>query len=63
MPALSRPEWRSLLADVNLYRVGHHGSRNATPRQLWDLFKHAGSARMQDEEAGDSFCSELEIAL
>ena len=24
---------------VELYKVGHHGSRNATPRSLWKLFK------------------------
>ena len=27
-----------LLKNVNLYKVGHHGSRNATPRTLWNLF-------------------------
>jgi beta-lactamase superfamily II metal-dependent hydrolase len=53
--ALSRPEWRRLLADVSLYKVGHHGSRNATPRQLWDLFRLAGSAKMPDRIA--TLCS------
>ncbi len=33
---------RKLLADVNLYKVGHHGSRNATPITLWNLFKNRG---------------------
>jgi hypothetical protein len=28
---------------VNLYKVGHHGSRNATPKSLWDLFGSRGS--------------------
>jgi hypothetical protein len=42
--ALSKPEWRKLLADVNLYKVGHHGSLNATPKSLWALFKKKGSA-------------------
>lgn len=28
------------LADVDLYKVGHHGSLNATPKTLWNLFKH-----------------------
>jgi hypothetical protein len=41
--ALSKPEWRKLLADVNLYKVGHHGSLNATPKSLWALFKKKGS--------------------
>jgi hypothetical protein len=26
------------LRDVDLYKVGHHGSLNATPRTLWNLF-------------------------
>ena len=34
-----------LLADVDLYKVGHHGSGNATPKSLWGLFRHKGSAR------------------
>jgi len=40
--ALSKPKWRKLLEDVSLYKVGHHGSLNATPKPLWELFKHAG---------------------
>jgi len=40
--ALRNPEWRRLLADVNLYKVGHHGSLNATPKSLWHLFQHKG---------------------
>lgn len=28
-----------LLADVELYKVGHHGSRNATPKSLWAMFR------------------------
>ena len=31
---------RELLADVTLYKVGHHGSLNATPKTLWKLFQH-----------------------
>ena len=27
-----------LLDDVDLYKVGHHGSRNATPRSMWNRF-------------------------
>lgn len=38
--ALSKPSIRKLLADVNLYKVGHHGSLNATPKTLWNLFRH-----------------------
>jgi len=31
---------RALLADVDVYKVGHHGSLNATPKQgLWETFR------------------------
>jgi hypothetical protein len=36
--ALRHPGVRQMLADVDLYKVGHHGSRNATPKSLWNLF-------------------------
>jgi hypothetical protein len=36
--ALGQTKFRKLLADVNLYKVGHHGSLNATPKSLWNLF-------------------------
>jgi hypothetical protein len=36
---------RELLAAVDLYKVGHHGSLNATPRSLWALFEKKGPAR------------------
>ncbi len=32
----------SRLATVNVYKVGHHGSRNATPKTLWGLFENRG---------------------
>jgi hypothetical protein len=41
---------RALLAGVDFYKVGHHGSRNATPRKLlWENFEKRGSGpkRMQ----------------
>lgn len=31
---------RRALSGVTLYKVGHHGSRNATPKSLWKLFKN-----------------------
>jgi hypothetical protein len=35
---------RALLAGVDFYKVGHHGSRNATPRKLlWENFAKRGS--------------------
>jgi L-ascorbate metabolism protein UlaG (beta-lactamase superfamily) len=33
---------RALLADVAVYKVGHHGSLNATPKTLWNLFDRKG---------------------
>lgn len=34
---------RKLLQGVTFYKVGHHGSRNATPRSLWDGFAQKDS--------------------
>ena len=33
------------LAGVNVYKVGHHGSRNATPKTLWKQFKKGKALR------------------
>jgi len=33
---------RALLAGTDFYKVGHHGSLNATPKTLWNLFKKKG---------------------
>jgi hypothetical protein len=35
---------RRKLAKVDLYKVGHHGSLNATPKTLWNLFDRKGTA-------------------
>jgi hypothetical protein len=35
---------RRLLAETDFYKVGHHGSRNATPKTLWDLFAKKGDS-------------------
>jgi hypothetical protein len=37
--ALSQAAVREKLKKVDLYKVGHHGSLNATPKSLWDLFE------------------------
>jgi len=42
--ALSQPKIQKLLADVDLYKVGHHGSLNATPKTVWGLFSKRSSA-------------------
>lgn len=31
-------KYKSLLQSIDLYKVGHHGSWNATPKKLWALF-------------------------
>ncbi len=37
---------QKLLAGVDFYKVGHHGSRNATPKQLlWEKFAKRGAAK------------------
>jgi len=44
MYALSKPAIRDRLARVNVYKVGHHGSLNATPKTLWRAFAQKGGA-------------------
>jgi hypothetical protein len=41
--ALSQPAARALLKDVSLYKVGHHGSLNATPKTMWSLLDNRGA--------------------
>ncbi len=38
--ALSIEDDVKQLKDVEVYKVGHHGSRNATPKTLWKGFNH-----------------------
>jgi hypothetical protein len=38
--ALSIDDNVKKLKDVEVYKVGHHGSRNATPKTLWEAFKN-----------------------
>lgn len=42
--APERKQWGALLRKVDVYKVGHHGSRNATPKTLWNLFDHKDKA-------------------
>ena len=46
--ALDQQASRALLADVDLYKVGHHGSLNATPKSLWKTFKRKGKRSKPD---------------
>jgi hypothetical protein len=41
--ALSQKKYEPLLKRVNLYKVGHHGSLNATPLTLWNEFANKGA--------------------
>lgn len=43
--AKARPRLRALLEQVDIYKVGHHGSLNATPKSLWNLFKKRGTTK------------------
>lgn len=38
--AQSEPQLQRLLDETTVYKVGHHGSRNATPKSLWKNFKN-----------------------
>lgn len=40
--AKQKPQLRKLLEQVDVYKVGHHGSLNATPKTLWGLFTKRG---------------------
>ncbi|MBB6122922.1 MBL fold metallo-hydrolase [Sphingobium subterraneum] len=41
-------ELAPLLDDVDLYKVGHHGSRNATPRSMWKRFRKKNRKKTAD---------------
>jgi hypothetical protein len=47
MCALSDKKILALLSDVNVYKVGHHGSRNATPVSLWKNFSERKGRKLQ----------------
>ena len=46
--ALQDPDILKELAEVDVYKVGHHGSRNATPKTLWNNFKKRGDEGTKD---------------
>jgi ribonuclease BN (tRNA processing enzyme) len=47
----TQDKYKALLQSIDLYKVGHHGSWNATPKKLWNLFKKkstsSGTARLK----------------
>ena len=46
--ALEQPKYRKLLARVNVYKVGHHGSLNATPKSMWNELASRGGKSKPD---------------
>jgi beta-lactamase superfamily II metal-dependent hydrolase len=44
--ALADSEWRDLLARTTFFKIGHHGSRNATPKELVEQVLTDGLAAM-----------------
>jgi hypothetical protein len=47
-PTRQRNRHLQLLADTDVYKVGHHGSLNATPKTLWRLFNKKGDSNRPD---------------
>jgi beta-lactamase superfamily II metal-dependent hydrolase len=50
-----QPEWESLLGKVDFYKVGHHGSHNATPHGALELMNAKGVAAMASTDTVKSF--------
>ena len=48
MYALEQKDIMKQLAAVDLYKVGHHGSLNATPKTLWNNFAQKGGTQKKD---------------
>ncbi|AUW57559.1 hypothetical protein C1T17_05045 [Sphingobium sp. SCG-1] len=57
--ALEQEAWMAKLAEVDLYKVGHHGSLNATPKSLWAQFEKK-SENAEDPERLATLMSTLE---
>lgn len=57
--ALNDPAWMKKLAAVDVYKVGHHGSLNATPKTLWKNFRNK-SESAADPKRLQSLMSTLE---
>lgn len=44
--AMQDPEWQQMLKNVSFYKIGHHGSHNATPRDFVDEMMPDGICAM-----------------
>jgi hypothetical protein len=43
--ALNQPKILKMLSEVDVYKVGHHGSLNATPHTMWNNFAKKGKEK------------------
>lgn len=48
-------DWPSILNDISFYKVGHHGSHNATPKKALELMTKSGVAAMASTDTVKSF--------
>ncbi|HEU4889219.1 MAG TPA: MBL fold metallo-hydrolase [Thermoanaerobaculia bacterium] len=48
-------DWESILGDISFYKVGHHGSHNATPHGALELMSAKGVTAMASTDTVDSF--------
>jgi len=48
-------EWDSILADIDFYKVGHHGSHNATPHEALDKMTGKSVAAMASTDTVTAF--------
>jgi hypothetical protein len=55
--ALGQKKFVKLLKDVTVYKVGHHGSLNATPKTLWNEWYPEGAKPRAMKERMASFMS------
>ncbi|MBN8735380.1 MAG: hypothetical protein J0H27_03825 [Xanthomonadales bacterium] len=55
--ALGQAKYKKLLKGVTVYKVGHHGSLNATPRTLWNGWYPKGAKPLPAKQRMTSFMS------
>jgi beta-lactamase superfamily II metal-dependent hydrolase len=48
-------DWKEILGDIDFYKVGHHGSHNATPHEALDLMTSKSVAAMASTDTVKSF--------
>jgi ribonuclease BN (tRNA processing enzyme) len=60
MYALEQDWVKKLLAGVDVYKVGHHGSLNATPKSMFELFQKKRSSMERSDSVMHSLLSTME---